>query len=267
MGVMDEIIGKKKERLEQARSREPVADLKARIGDAVGPRDFGGAISRRLKDGSLSPRISLIAEVKRASPSRGLIRAEFRPDEIARAYDPRARALSVITEEDFFEGRLSYIPEVKAATERPVLRKDFIIHEYQIFESRAAGADAILLIEAALGITQAAEYMQMAGEMGMAVLLEVHDQRGLERALSAGAAIIGINNRDLGTLHVDLETTFRLLNEIPPGKTVVSESGIRRREDVLRLEAAGLDAVLIGTALMEAPDIGARIEELMGEGE
>jgi indole-3-glycerol phosphate synthase len=261
MSVLDEILGKKKERLLHARSNTPLRELRERLRDVEGPRDFGRAVRRG--DGAA---INLIAEVKRASPSRGLIRADFNPSDIARAYDQRAQAISVITEEDFFGGSLNYISEVKAVTGRPVLRKDFLFDEYQIYEARAAGADAVLLIEAALERAQAGEYLHLASELGMAVLFEVHDLRGLEKALRVGAGIIGINNRDLRTLDIDLETTFELKKETPSDRTVVSESGISRREDVRRLEAGGVDAVLIGTSFMEAGDIGAKIEELFGGG-
>jgi indole-3-glycerol phosphate synthase len=260
MGVLGRIIERKKERLALARSRAPLAEVKARAMDAEAARDFAGAIRRQ------GGPIRLIAEVKRASPSRGLIRADFDPAAIARIYERRAAAVSVLTEEDFFQGSLSYIALVRAATGRPVLRKDFIIDEYQLYESRAAGADAVLLIAAALGRAQAAEYVRLSADLGMAALFEVHNGGELESALGAGASIIGVNNRDLTTLKVEIETTFRLKAGIPAGKAVVSESGISRREDVLRLEAAGVDAVLIGTAFMEAGDIGRKVDELMGGG-
>jgi indole-3-glycerol phosphate synthase len=247
--VLDRIIEKKRERLANVKSSVSMKELKRKIEDADSPRDFHGAISRNRGG------INLIAELKKASPSKGLIREDFNAKEIARIYDGHADAISVLTEEDFFQGDLTYIEEVKGVTKRPILRKDFIFDEYQIYESRAAGADAILLIEIALETAQAAEYLHMARELGMAVLFEVHDMKELERVLRVEADIIGINNRDLKTLSIDMETTFELIREMPEGKTVVSESGMETREDVMRLDAAGVDAVLVGTAIMRARDL------------
>lgn len=255
MGVLDEILRRKRER----KSALSLAELKSRIRDMEKPRDFRAALRRD------SGRIKLIAEIKKASPSKGLIRKDFDPAGIARIYDDRADAISVLTEEDFFLGSLRSIGDVKAASGRPVLRKDFIFEEYQIYESRAAGADALLLIERILEPSQAGEYLHMAEDLGMSALLEVHDVKGLEKALRLDADIIGINNRNLDTLKTDIETTFELKKEMPRGKVVVSESGIETRKDVLRLEEAGIDALLIGTAFMESEDIGRKIDELFGE--
>jgi indole-3-glycerol phosphate synthase len=267
MSILDEIVKKKKERLDYQKSRAPLRELKALLADAEPTRDFKAAITlpRESQASEKKPAasIKLIAELKKASPSRGLIRANFNPREIAGIYDRRADAISVLTEEDFFQGDLRYIAEVKSVSKRPVLRKDFIFDEYQIYESRAAGADAILLIESVLETSQAGEYLHMAGDLGMAVLFEVHDLRGLEKAIEAGAGIIGVNNRDLKTLDIDLNTTFKLKREMPGDRTVVSESGISRRADVKRLMEAGIDAMLIGTAFMESGDMEARMEELM----
>jgi indole-3-glycerol phosphate synthase len=256
VSVLEKIIEKKRERLAQSKSAVSMNELRRRIEDADPPGDFKGAISR---DGG----IKLIAELKKASPSKGLIREDFNPREIARIYDGHAAAISVLTEEDFFQGDIKYIKEVKGVSERPVLRKDFIFDEYQIYESRAAGADAMLLIETALETSQAREYLHMARELGMSVLFEVHDISELERALRVEADIIGINNRDLKTLSIDMETTFELIREMPGGKTVVSESGIETREDVARLQEAGVDAVLVGTAIMKEKDIEKKIKELI----
>jgi indole-3-glycerol phosphate synthase len=173
-------------------------------------------------------------------------------------------AISVLTEEDFFQGRLEFLADVKTISLLPVLRKDFIVDEYQIVEARANQADAILLIAALLDAGQAGEYIHMAKEFGMAVLFEVHDQGELEMALEIDAPIIGINNRNLKTLQIDLNTTFTMKREIPADRIVVSESGIRTRDDVIRLEEAGVDAMLIGTSLMESRDIGGKIDELRG---
>ncbi|MDI6802017.1 MAG: indole-3-glycerol phosphate synthase TrpC [Thermodesulfovibrionales bacterium] len=255
---MTEIVNKKRESLKHAESRTPLIDLKNRIHDMEGTRDFRSAVKRDKEN------IRLIAEIKKASPSKGLIRKDFDPAKIASIYEEKpVNAISVLTEEDFFQGYLSYIQIVKGITRKPVLRKDFIFDEYQIYESRANHADAILLIAAILEKSQAGEYLPLAKELGLYVLFEVHDEDDLEKALVIGADIIGINNRDLKTLKIDLSTTLRLKKEIPAGKIVVTESGIKNRDDVVKLEEAGIDAMLIGTSLMEAEDIGEKIDELM----
>jgi indole-3-glycerol phosphate synthase len=259
MGILDEIVSKKKERLGIAKSGMPLKGIKSRIADVGKPRDFRSAIKRNP-----SERIKLIAEIKKASPSKGVIREDFDPVEIATIYEKKADAISVLTEEDFFQGRLEFLPLIKNTTTKPLLRKDFIFDEYQIYESRANEADAILLIAAILSKNQAEEYLHLARELGLSVLFEVHDLKELEMALSVNAEIIGINNRDLKTLKIDFNNTFKLKKEIPSDKIVVSESGIKTRDDILRLESAGIDAVLIGTLFMEAKDIGKKIEELFG---
>jgi indole-3-glycerol phosphate synthase len=260
MGLLEEIVAAKGRRLASAMSGHPLSELKAKLSEAEPPLDFAGAI-RRSEDGG----IRLIAEVKRSSPSSGLIREDFDPEAIALAYRRRADAISVLTEEDYFQGDLSYLDMVRRASGKPVLRKDFLFHEYQLFEARAFGADAVLLIDAILEGSQASEYIHLARELGLAVLYEVHTHRELERALSIEAPIIGINNRDLTSMTVDLNTTLELLREIPPGKTVVSESGIRSREHIRTVEEAGADAVLIGTTFMEATNIAGKMDELFGE--
>ena len=259
MGILDEIVSKKRERLGIAKSGVPLKGIKSRIADAGKPRDFTSAIKRNSDE-----RIKLIAEIKKASPSKGVIREDFDPLGIASIYEKKADAISVLTEEDFFQGRLEFISAVKKITTKPLLRKDFIFDEYQIYESRANEADAILLIAAILSKNQAEEYLHLARELGLSVLFEVHDLKELETALSVNADIIGINNRDLKTLKIDLNNTFIIKKEIPSDKIVISESGIKTRDDILRLEAAGIDAVLIGTSFMEAKDIGKKIDELFG---
>lgn len=259
MGILDEIVAKKKERLGIAKSCVPLKSLKSMIAEAGEPRDFRSAIKRNHIG-----KIKLIAEIKKASPSKGIIRERFDPIEIATIYEKKADAISVLTEEDFFRGRLEFISAVKTITTIPLLRKDFIFDEYQIYESRANEADAILLIAAILSKNQAEEYLHLAGELGLSVLFEVHDLKELEMALSVNAEIIGINNRDLKTMKIDLNTTYIIKKEIPSDKIVVSESGIKTRNDILRLESAGIDAVLIGASFMEAKDIGKKIEELFG---
>ncbi len=259
MGILDEIVSKKKERLGIAKHGVPLKGIKSMIADAKKPRDFRSAIKRNPDE-----RIKLIAEIKKASPSKGVIREDFDPVEIASIYEKKADAISILTEQDFFQGRLEFIPSIKNTITKPLLRKDFIFDEYQIYESRVNEADAILLIAAILSKNQAEEYLHLARELGLSVLFEVHDLKELETALSVNADIIGINNRDLKTLKIDFNTTYIIKKEVPSDKIVVSESGIKTRDDILRLESAGIDAVLIGTSFMEARDIGKKIEELFG---
>lgn len=259
MSVLKAIVEKKRERLFSAKSKVPLSDLKARIHDTERPRDFKSAVRRG--DGH----IRFIAEIKKASPSKGLIRKDFNALVIGRIYEEKVvDAISVLTEQDFFSGDLSHVLEVKKVATRPVLRKDFIFDEYQVYESRAYGADAILLIAALIDRTQAEEYLHLCKELGLSVLFEVHSVEELEKALLVDADIIGINNRNLETLNVDINTTYSLKDEIPSGKIVVSESGIKTRDDMVKLEAKGVDAVLIGTALMGSQDIGKKIDELRG---
>lgn len=258
MDILTTIVDKKKERLDAAKAALPLAMLKDWIADVAAPRNFTEAI--KAGDG----RIRLIAEVKKASPSKGLIRADFDPAVIAAVYDLKpVSAISVLTEEDFFQGRLSYLEQVKGISAKPVLRKDFIFDEYQIYEARANGADAILLIGAILDREKAAAFYALASNLGMAVLFEVHDEDDLATALYANAAIVGINNRNLKTMKIDLATSPRIKKLIPADKIVVSESGIKTRQDVLTLQNSGIDAMLIGTSFMETPDIGSKIDELM----
>lgn len=259
MSVLNRIVEQKKVRLAAAKAERPLASLRALISGLEKPRDFAGAVAGK------PGQVSLIAELKKASPSRGLIRQDFDHKTIAGIYEAKGvDALSVLTEEDFFQGKLGYLPEVRAITSRPLLRKDFLVDDYQIFEARAWQADAVLLIAAILEKNQAAEYILCTRELGMAVLFEVHDQKELEMALLIDAPIIGINNRNLKTLAIDLETTFQLRKEIPQGRLVVSESGISRHADVLRLLEAGVDAMLVGSSFMASPDIGRKIDELRG---
>jgi indole-3-glycerol phosphate synthase len=261
MGILQDILAKKKERVKDSKILASLKELKTKISDNKKPRDFRSAIRRPRGAG-----IKLIAEIKRASPSKGIIRSNFDHMAIARIYEGKTvHAVSVLTEEDFFLGNLQFIPEVKQVLTKPILRKDFIFDEYQIFEARAYEADAILLIAAILENNQAAEYLHVAKEQGLSVLFEVHNFRELEMALSVNADIIGINNRNLETMKVDIQTTFDLKREIPSDRIVVSESGIKTSEDVKSLGAAGVDAMLIGTSFMEAKDIGKKIEELMSE--
>ncbi|MBI5557325.1 MAG: indole-3-glycerol phosphate synthase TrpC [Deltaproteobacteria bacterium] len=209
--------------------------------------------------------MALIAEAKKASPSKGVICADFDPVHIAGQYQAGgAQAMSVLTDEKFFQGSLAYIPLVRAAVALPVLRKDFIIHEAQIREAARFGADAILLIAAILETNQIREFLAQSRELGLDVLVEVHDEPELEKALAAGSPLIGINNRNLRDFSMDLDTTFRLKRLIPPGIPVVSESGIRNVEDIRRLTGAGVTAVLVGETLMRAGGRELAAHELMG---
>jgi len=261
MSVLQKIVEQKKERVSYAKSAAPLSSLKNTIKNIPEPNDFAKAVRR-----DHSP-IRLVAEIKKASPSRGLIRADFSHGAIASIYEEKkVDAVSVLTEEDFFQGRLEFLAEVKKIVSCPVLRKDFIFDEYQVYEARAKTADAILLIAAILELKQAEEYMHLARELGLSVLFEVHDFAELQIALRIHAPIIGINNRNLKTLAIDLNTTFELKKEIPTDRIVVSESGIRTRKDVLMLEAGGIDAMLVGTFLMESQDIAGKIDTLRGIG-
>jgi indole-3-glycerol phosphate synthase len=259
MGILDEILSRKIQKLRDSKARSSIKELRAKIEDVEKPREFKTAVRRPS-----GKKIKLIAEIKKASPSQGIIRQDFDHRSIARIYEEKgADAVSVLTEEDFFQGNLAFLPQVKKVLTKPVLRKDFIFDEYQIYESRAYEADAILLIASVLDRNQAAEYLDLAGELGLSVLFEVHDFEELETAMMIDSDVIGINNRNLKTLRTDINTSFTLKKEIPSDKIVVSESGIRTREDVQRLENAGFDAMLIGTTFMSAEDIGREIDELM----
>ncbi len=257
VSILSAILERKLARVEHAKIQASADELRKRLRDLPAARDFAGAIKREGGD------VRLIAEIKKASPSKGVIRKDFDPLSIASVYEEKGvNAVSVLTEEDFFQGRLSFVREVKGVTSRPVLRKDFIFDEYQIYESRVHGADAILLIAAVLERDQAKEYLHLASELGLHVLFEIHDEEDLEKALLVDPRIIGINNRNLKTLAIDLSTTLRLKKDIPGEKTLVSESGIKDRGDVAKLRDAGVDAMLIGTSLMEAEEKGRAIDAL-----
>lgn len=209
-------------------------------------------------------RLNLIAEIKKASPSRGIIRDDFDPVKIAKIYqDAGADALSIITEEHFFEGKLSFINDIRLKTRIPILRKDFIVDDYQIYESYVHGADAILLIAEVLEKKQLTDFISLCHKLGLDCLVEIHNANNLSKALDAGAQIIGINNRDLHSFQVDLKTTAKLRPLIPSDKIVVSESGIRTPEDIALLKELGVNAALIGEAFLEAEDISGKVKSLM----
>lgn len=256
--ILKEIVEKKKERILAAKQQLCEEDLKTKIQSLGDTRPFIEAINKPRQ-------ISLIAEIKKASPSRGVIRQYFNPQQIASDYrEAGVQAISVLTEEDYFSGSLSYIDEVKNYTDAPILRKDFIIEPYQVYESRFFGADAILLIAGLLTKETLSELMQLAQALGLDCLVEVHTEKELKKVLNLKPALIGINNRDLHTLEVDLKNTERLFPLIPKDNTVVVESGIKSRQDVLFLKILGVNACLIGTAFMEAADIRKKVEEIMG---
>jgi len=256
--IFKEIVAKKRERLAQSILQLNEEGLKAGLAGLPATRPFKEAIAKPRQ-------ISLIAEIKQASPSKGMIRQEFDLQQIARNYqEAGVQAVSVLTEEDFFKGQASYINEVKSIFSGPVLRKDFILEAYQVYESRYLGADAILLIADLLTKDKLVEFMTIADSLGMDYIVEVHDEKELKKVLSLKVPIIGINNRNLRTLEVDFKTTEKLFTLIPRDKIVVVESGIKNSQDVLFLKILGASAVLIGTAFMEAPEIKQKVEEVMG---
>ncbi|MDO8586568.1 MAG: indole-3-glycerol phosphate synthase TrpC [Armatimonadota bacterium] len=257
--ILDEITQFKRAEVDRQKEAVPPAEVKAALADAPAIRDFAGAV-RRTGSG-----MRIIAEAKKASPSKGVIREDFRPVEIARAFEANgASAISVLTDQKFFQGALSYLTDVKSAVGLPILRKDFIIDEYQIYQSRAAGADAILLIAAILPEGVLRSFLDTAGGLGLSCLVEVHDEPEMETALAVGAKVIGVNNRDLRTFQVDINTTARLARMAPCDRVIVSESGVHSRADVDFLSRVGTHAILVGESLMRAEDIGAKLRELIG---
>ncbi len=252
--ILDTIVKRKKEEVQNLLAK----GWEKPQNEVLGPRGFREAVL--AYDG-----VAIIAEAKKASPSKGVICPDFDPVQIARDYQAGgAHAMSVLTDEDFFQGNLAYIPLVREAVNLPVIRKDFMIHECQIQQAADFGSDAILLIAAILEPVQMSDYFQMAIELGMDVLMEVHDETEAEAALKAEGNLIGINNRNLNTFEVDLETTFRVMKLIPEGIPVVSESGIRDRDDMLRLDTHGVSAALIGETLMRTGDRVEGLKELLG---
>lgn len=258
VSILDEIVTSKQREVAAARQRMPLEEMEDQAVTAPPVRNFRAALA------GPGP-IQLIAEVKKASPSANVIRADFDPVGIARTYQAHGAAcLSVLTDAPYFQGHLSYLARVRASVAIPLLRKDFLIDEYQVVEARLAGADAILLIAEILDDATMASLLQRARSLEMAALVEFHDEANLPRVLAAGADLVGINNRDLRRFVTDLELTLRLRDRIPSDVVLVSESGIRTRADVERLEAAGVSAILVGEALMRANDVGLAVEQLLG---
>lgn len=270
--ILDRILADKRIEVDERRSRVPVARLQDWARQAPLARDFAAALDQRPvvgPSGGRAPRtgMRLIAEVKKASPSKGLIRPDFDPVSIARTYEAAgASCISVLTDEKYFQGHLDYLKAIREAVELPLLRKDFTVDAYQIFEARAAQADAILLIVAALSPSELSDFMALAGELGMASLVEVHTAEEMEIALEVGARLIGINNRNLQTFETTLDTSIELARCVPDDRILVGESGIFTRADVERLMGAGMDAILVGESLMREPDPGVKVRELLGNG-
>jgi indole-3-glycerol phosphate synthase len=266
MSILEQIVQTKREEVLQRLALVPLAELNRKIADLPRPRNFYQGVTTRKPGRPLN----LIAEVKKASPSAGIIRADFDPVAIARAYESAgADCLSVLTDEKYFQGKLEYIADVKAAVNLPVLRKDFIIHPYQVYEARAAGADAILLIAECLETAELLDLQILATELNLTTLIEVHDMDSLIRVRDRVIgfplkpySLLGVNNRDLRTFRTDLGATMRFAELVEDRRVLVSESGIHTREDVLKLAAAGVQAALIGETFMRAPDIAAKVREL-----
>lgn len=254
--ILDKIVTEKKQDVEYIKQNLPVSALKERIAGLAPRRDFTRALS--------GAGLKLIAEVKKASPSRGILCPDFDPLALARTYAHNgAAAISVLTEFNHFQGSLEHLAMIRAEVEIPLLRKDFIFDEYQVYEAAAFGADALLLITAILDREQLEIMLALSRGLGLACLVEVHNENEVAKALHAGADIIGINNRDLNTFTVDIDTTHRLRPLIPEGKIVVSESGINTRNDIMKLNEWGVNAILVGEALVTADDIPSKMKELI----
>lgn len=259
--IFDQIVATKRTEIERAKSAAPISELRARLADAPPVRDFF------LPLAAGGP-IKLIAEVKKASPSQGVIRDDFDPVTIAQTYETHgASCLSVLTEEHYFLGSLDDLRQVRQAVGIPVLRKDFILDPYQLVEARAAGADAVLLIAECLDDCNLRKLHNGALELGLTPLVEFYEPQNLDRVLAAGATLIGVNNRDLKTFAVDLDHTIRLREQVPLDCVLVAESGIHTRGDVLRLQQAGIDAMLVGESLMRQADIASAVQRLLGRGD
>jgi indole-3-glycerol phosphate synthase len=255
--ILQKIVENKRQEVARQKEILPIGELRQMLADRPPTRDFEGAIRNRD--------CAVIAEVKRSSPSKGRIREDFNPVEIAGIYeDHGASAISILTERKFFEGNAAYVPQIRRAVRLPLLRKDFIVDPYQISETRVLGADALLLIARLLEAGELRDFIGFASELGLAALVEVHDEADLEKAVSSGAGIVGINNRDLATFRTDLDVSVRLARRIPQGIAVVSESGINSRGDVETLMREGIHAVLVGESLMREKDIGKKLRELLG---
>lgn len=257
--ILNQIVAVKRQEIAAALKKKSLAAMRADAESRVLTRDFVGALRAKIGAG----RAGVIAEIKKASPSKGVLRADFEPADIAQSYaEHGAACLSVLTDRQFFQGQPDYLKQARASCELPVLRKDFMVDPYQIYESRAMGADCILLIAACLDDAQMADLEAIALGLDMAVLVEVHDGAELERALKLKTPLLGINNRNLRTFEVTLDTTLALRTQVPADRLLVTESGILGRADVLRMREAGVHAFLVGEAFMRAPDPGVALAEL-----
>ena len=257
--ILDKIVATKRGEIDRAKAAVSEAELRAQLADAPPVRDFFTPLA------ATGP-IKLIAEVKKASPSAGIIRADFEPVAIAKTYASHgASCVSVLTDESYFQGHLDFLRQIRAAIHLPVLRKDFILDTYQVLEARAAGADAVLLIAECLDDCNLRKLFNSICELGMTPLVELYEPENLQRVFDAGATLIGINNRNLHTFEVDLEHTIRMRKLVPDECVLVGESGIKTSDDVLRVQSAGVDAILVGESLMREPDIGAAIDRLFGK--
>ncbi|RZL49918.1 MAG: indole-3-glycerol phosphate synthase TrpC [Variovorax sp.] len=261
--ILKKIVAVKHEEVADARRRRSLEAMRFDAESRVLTRDFEGALRRRIAAGQAA----VIAEVKKASPSKGVLREDFEPADIAQSYaegdgEVSAACLSVLTDRQFFQGSVDFLKQARASCDLPVLRKDFMVDPYQIYESRAMGADAVLLIAACLDDAQMKDFEAIARDLGMAVLVEVHDGAELDRALKLRTPLIGINNRDLNTFEVSIETTLALRARVPSDRVLVTESGIGTRDDVARLREAGVQAFLVGEAFMRASDPGTALAEL-----
>ncbi len=259
--ILKKILAVKTQEVAAALAAKPLAALRAEAEQAAVARDFAGSIRAKIAAGQAA----VIAEIKKASPSKGVLRADFRPAEIAASYARHGAAcLSVLTDAQFFQGSAEYLKQARAACALPVLRKDFMVDEYQIYEARAMGADAILLIAAALDVKQMRAFEALAHGLGMAVLVEVHDGEELDAALQLATPLIGVNNRNLRTFEVSLQTTLDLLPRIPSNRIVVTESGILKAEDARLMRGNRVHAFLVGEAFMRADDPGAELVKVFG---
>lgn len=259
--ILNKILAVKREEVAAAIERKPLAAMRADAESRVLTRDFVGALRAKIAAG----KPAVIAEIKKASPSKGLLRADFIPADIAQSYaEYDAACLSVLTDQQFFQGSIDYLKQARASCSLPVLRKDFIVDAYQVYESRVIGADCILLIAACLDDTQMKALEALAMSLDMAVLVEVHDEAELERALKLRTPLIGINNRNLNTFEVSLDTTLGLLDKVPADRLLVTESGISTPADVQRMLDAKVNAFLVGEAFMRAEDPGAALAQLFG---
>ena len=257
--ILQKIIARKREEVAARSAQVPLDDIQRRAAAADAPRGFVAALERRIAAGHSG----VIAEVKKASPSKGVLRECFDPPAIARSYERGGAAcLSVLTDIDFFQGADEYLQQARAACALPVLRKDFMIDPYQVYEARAIGADCVLLIVAVLDDARMAALADLAAQLGMDVLVEVHDAAELERALRLPCRMVGINNRDLRTFETKLDTTLSLMERIPAERLVVTESGIHSQADVALMRAHGVHAFLVGEAFMKAEDPGQKLAEL-----